>query len=73
MLKAEVGNLKKILTMVAKAVFQLYTNLLIKEVHQPWNVIIKEQMESLPYTDIFGVKKRKSSGKTSESSVMLLT
>ncbi len=64
---AEVGNLKKKMTEASQAVFQLYANLLTEEVHQPWDIIIKEQMESSPHTDIFGVKQKKSPGKTSES------
>ena len=38
-LEAEVGNLKKKMT-TAQAVFQLHTNLLTREAHQPWNIII---------------------------------
>ena len=45
-LKAVVGNLKKKITTTAQAVFQLYANLLTKEAHQPWDIIVKEQMES---------------------------
>ena len=43
LLKAEVSNLKKQKTTMAKVVFQLYGNLLTKEVHQPWDIIMKEQ------------------------------
>ncbi len=64
LLKAEVVNLKKKMTTAAQAVFQLYANLLAKEVHQPWDIIVKEQTESLPYTNIYGVECRKSPGKT---------
>ncbi len=64
LLKAEVSNLKKKKTTAAQAVFQLYANLLTKEAHQPWDIIVKEQTESLSYTDIYGVKRRKSPGKT---------
>ncbi len=62
LLKAEVSNLKKKLTESTQAVSQLYTNLLTEEAHQPWDVIIKEQTESSLYTNIFGVKWRKSPG-----------
>ena len=55
------------MTMAAQAVFQLYANLLTKEAHQPWDIIVKEQMESSPYTDIYGVEHRKSPGKTTLS------
>ena len=55
------------MTTKAQAVFQLYANLLTKETLQPWVVIVKEQTDSLPYTDIFGVKQRKSLGKTTKS------
>ena len=67
LLKAEVSNLKKQKTTAAQAVFQLYANLLTKEVHQPWDVIVKEQTESSPYSDIFGVEWSKSPGKTPET------
>ncbi len=53
--------------MVAQAVFQLYANLLTEEEHQPWDIIVKEQMESLLYPDIFGVKQRKLLGKMTKS------
>ena len=67
LLKAEVGNLKKKLTISAQAVLQLYPNLLTEEEHQPWDIIVKEQTESSPYSNIFGVKWKKSPGKISES------
>ena len=60
-----VGNVMKKLTIAAQEVFQLDANLLTKEAHQPWDIIIKEQVESLLYTNIFGVEQRKSPGKTS--------
>ena len=53
LLKAEVGNLKKKMTTAAQAVFQLYANLLTEEARQPWDIIVKEQTESSPYTDIY--------------------
>ena len=52
MLKADVVNLKKEMTEEAQAVFQLYSNLLTEEACQPWDFIVKEQMEVLPYTNI---------------------
>ena len=67
LLKTEVGNLKKKMTTAAQAVLQLYANLLTEEARQPWDIIVKEQMESLPYTDIYGVERRKSPGKTTLS------
>ena len=67
LLKAEVGNLKKKMTTAAQAVFQLYANLLTEEARQPWDIIVKEQTESSPYTDIYGVERRKSPGKTTSS------
>eukprot|EP00804_Cyclotella_cryptica_P015762 CCRYP_013405-RA/>CCRYP_013405-RA protein AED:0.14 eAED:0.55 QI:0/0/0/1/1/1/2/0/303 len=48
-------------------VFQLYANLLTEEAFQPLELIVKEQMESSPFHDIFGVERKKSPGKTSES------
>ncbi len=45
------------------SVFQLHANLLTEEVHQPWDVIVKEQTESSPYTNTFGIKWTKSPGK----------
>ena len=51
----------------ALAVFQLYANLLTEEACQPWDLIVKEQTESSPFHDVFGVKKKKSPGKMSES------
>ena len=56
LLKAEVLNLKKQKTTVAQAVFQLYSNLLTKEACQPWDIIMKEQTELSPYTNIFRVE-----------------
>jgi hypothetical protein len=67
LLKAEVSNLKKKKTTAAQAVFQLYANLLTEEARQPWDVIVKEQTESSPYSDIFGVEWSKSPGKTPET------
>ena len=67
MLKAEVGNLKKKMTTAAQAVFQLYANLLTEEARQPWDIIVKEQTESSPYTNIYGVKRRKSPGTRTSS------
>eukprot|EP00804_Cyclotella_cryptica_P018031 CCRYP_008321-RA/>CCRYP_008321-RA protein AED:0.23 eAED:0.23 QI:0/-1/0/1/-1/1/1/0/282 len=51
----------------ALEVFQLYANLLTEEARQPWDLIVKEQMESTPFHDIFGVERKKTPGKTSES------
>eukprot|EP00804_Cyclotella_cryptica_P019427 CCRYP_006602-RA/>CCRYP_006602-RA protein AED:0.28 eAED:0.63 QI:0/0/0/1/1/1/2/0/305 len=51
----------------ALEVFQLYANLLTEEARQPWDLIVKEQTESTPFHDIFGVERKKSPGKTSES------
>eukprot|EP00804_Cyclotella_cryptica_P027657 CCRYP_010276-RA/>CCRYP_010276-RA protein AED:0.33 eAED:0.71 QI:0/0/0/1/1/1/2/0/171 len=51
----------------ALEVFQLYANLLTEEARQPWDLIVKEQTESSPFHDIFGVERKKSPGKTSES------
>ena len=67
MLKAEEVNLKEKMIKVAQAVFQLYANLLTEKARQPWDVIVKEQMESSSYSDIFGVKWKKSPGKMSKS------
>ncbi len=67
MFKAEVSNIKKQKTTMVQAVFQLYGNLLTKEARQPWDVIVKEQTELSPYTNIFGVEWPKSPGKTPES------
>ena len=66
-LKAEMLALKSKMTDSALAVFQLYANLLTEEARQPWDLIVKEQTESAPFHDIFGVEKKKSPGKTSES------
>ena len=44
---------------MAQEVIQLYANLLTEEACWPWEVIVKEQMESLLYTDIYGVKHKK--------------
>ena len=52
------------MTMTAQAVFQLYANLLTEEANQPWVIIVKEKMESLQYTNIYRVKRRKPPGKT---------
>eukprot|EP00804_Cyclotella_cryptica_P028302 CCRYP_013174-RA/>CCRYP_013174-RA protein AED:0.56 eAED:0.62 QI:0/0/0/1/1/1/2/0/269 len=44
------------------------TNLaLTEEARQHWDLIVKEQKESSPFHDIFGVKRKKSPGKTSKS------
>ena len=66
LLKAKVVSLKEIMTDAAQAVFQLYTNLLIEEPHQPMNFSIKKQMELFPYIDIFGVEQKKSLGHPSQ-------
>jgi hypothetical protein len=55
------------MTDLALEVFQLYVNLLTEEARQPWDLIVKDQMESYPFHDIFGVERKKSPGKTSES------
>eukprot|EP00804_Cyclotella_cryptica_P021932 CCRYP_000875-RA/>CCRYP_000875-RA protein AED:0.45 eAED:0.45 QI:0/-1/0/1/-1/1/1/0/75 len=34
----------------ALEVFQLYANLLTEEARQPWDLIVKEQTESTPFT-----------------------
>eukprot|EP00804_Cyclotella_cryptica_P002230 CCRYP_020440-RA/>CCRYP_020440-RA protein AED:0.37 eAED:0.37 QI:0/-1/0/1/-1/1/1/0/149 len=59
--------LKAKMTDSALEVFQLYANLLTEEARQPWDLIVKEQTESTPFHDIFGVERKKSPGKTSES------
>eukprot|EP00804_Cyclotella_cryptica_P023564 CCRYP_011915-RA/>CCRYP_011915-RA protein AED:0.45 eAED:0.45 QI:0/0/0/0.5/1/1/2/0/228 len=51
------------MTDLTLAVFQLYTNLLTEEARQPWDLIVKEQTESNPFHNIFGVKWKKSPGK----------
>eukprot|EP00804_Cyclotella_cryptica_P006016 CCRYP_000260-RA/>CCRYP_000260-RA protein AED:0.24 eAED:0.58 QI:0/0/0/1/1/1/3/0/279 len=51
----------------ALEVFQLYANLLTEEARQPWDLIVKEQTESSPFHNIFGVERKKSPGKTSKS------
>eukprot|EP00804_Cyclotella_cryptica_P025729 CCRYP_002927-RA/>CCRYP_002927-RA protein AED:0.41 eAED:0.41 QI:0/-1/0/1/-1/1/1/0/76 len=40
------------MTDLALEVFQLYANLLTEEARQPWDLIVKEQMESSPFHDI---------------------
>eukprot|EP00804_Cyclotella_cryptica_P011490 CCRYP_017058-RA/>CCRYP_017058-RA protein AED:0.39 eAED:1.00 QI:0/-1/0/1/-1/1/1/0/314 len=55
------------MTDLALEFFQLYANLLTEEARQPWDLIVNEQMESSPFHDIFGVERKKSPGKTSES------
>ena len=66
-LKADMLALRTKMTDSALAVFQLYANLLTEEARQPWDLIVKEQTESSPFHDVFGVEKKKSPGKTSES------
>eukprot|EP00804_Cyclotella_cryptica_P026564 CCRYP_020447-RA/>CCRYP_020447-RA protein AED:0.15 eAED:0.20 QI:0/-1/0/1/-1/1/1/0/387 len=66
-LKADMLALKAKMTDSALEVFQLYANLLTEEARQPWDLIVKEQTESMPFHDIFGVERKKSLGKTSES------
>eukprot|EP00804_Cyclotella_cryptica_P029174 CCRYP_005340-RA/>CCRYP_005340-RA protein AED:0.42 eAED:1.00 QI:0/-1/0/1/-1/1/1/0/448 len=65
--KADMLALRTKMTNSAREVFQLYANLLTAEARQPWDLIVKEQMESSPFHDIFGVKRKKSPGKMSES------
>eukprot|EP00804_Cyclotella_cryptica_P011196 CCRYP_007725-RA/>CCRYP_007725-RA protein AED:0.19 eAED:0.50 QI:0/0/0/1/1/1/2/0/254 len=55
------------MTDLALEVFQLYANLPTEEARQPWDLIVKEQTESTPFHDIFGVERKKSPGKTSKS------
>ncbi len=55
------------MTTATQAVFQLYTNLLTEEACQPWDIIVKEQMVSLSYINIYGVEHKKSPGKTTSS------
>eukprot|EP00804_Cyclotella_cryptica_P007125 CCRYP_014513-RA/>CCRYP_014513-RA protein AED:0.12 eAED:0.65 QI:0/0/0/1/1/1/2/0/396 len=66
-LKADMLALKAKMTDSALEVFQLYANFLTEEARQPWDLIVKEQTESTPFHDIFGVERKKSPGKTSES------
>ena len=66
-LKADMLALRTKMTDSALEVFQLYANLLTEEARQPWDLIVKEQTESSPFHDIFGVERKKSPGKTSES------
>eukprot|EP00804_Cyclotella_cryptica_P021700 CCRYP_012865-RA/>CCRYP_012865-RA protein AED:0.10 eAED:0.80 QI:0/0/0/1/1/1/3/0/405 len=66
-LKADMLALRTKMTDSALEVFQLYANLLTEEAHQPWDLIVKKQTESSPFHSIFGVKRKKSPGKTSES------
>jgi hypothetical protein len=66
-LKADMLALRTKMTDSALEVFQLYANLLTEEARQPWDLIVKEQTESNPFHDIFGVERKKSPGKTSES------
>eukprot|EP00804_Cyclotella_cryptica_P009652 CCRYP_011204-RA/>CCRYP_011204-RA protein AED:0.19 eAED:0.19 QI:0/-1/0/1/-1/1/1/0/292 len=65
--KGRHARLKDKMTDSALEVFQLYANLLTEEARQPWDLIVKEQTESSPFHDIFGVERKKSPGKTSES------
>eukprot|EP00804_Cyclotella_cryptica_P002466 CCRYP_019178-RA/>CCRYP_019178-RA protein AED:0.09 eAED:0.81 QI:0/0/0/1/1/1/2/0/443 len=67
LLKADMLALRTKMTDSALEVFQLYANLLTEEARQPWDLIVKEQTESSPFHDIFGVERKKSPGKTSES------
>eukprot|EP00804_Cyclotella_cryptica_P006309 CCRYP_010148-RA/>CCRYP_010148-RA protein AED:0.43 eAED:1.00 QI:0/0/0/1/1/1/2/0/386 len=64
-LKADMLALRTKMTDSALEVFQLYANLLTEEACQPWDLIVKEQTESSPFHDIFGVERKKSPGKTS--------
>eukprot|EP00804_Cyclotella_cryptica_P010182 CCRYP_013808-RA/>CCRYP_013808-RA protein AED:0.11 eAED:0.65 QI:0/0/0/1/1/1/2/0/398 len=67
-LKAGMLALRTKMTDSALEVFRLYANLLTEEARQPWDLIVnKEQTESSPFHDIFGVERKKSPGKTSES------
>eukprot|EP00804_Cyclotella_cryptica_P019135 CCRYP_020878-RA/>CCRYP_020878-RA protein AED:0.08 eAED:0.80 QI:0/0/0/1/1/1/3/0/430 len=66
-LKADMLALRTKMTDSALEVFQLYANLLTEEACQPWDLIVKEQTESSPFHNIFGVERKKSPGKTSES------
>eukprot|EP00804_Cyclotella_cryptica_P010317 CCRYP_012251-RA/>CCRYP_012251-RA protein AED:0.18 eAED:0.18 QI:0/-1/0/1/-1/1/1/0/271 len=70
-LKADMLALWKKLTESALEVFQLYANLLTEEARQPWDLIVKEQTESSPFQDIFGVERKKSPGKTSRRCQLL--
>ena len=65
--KAEVVNLKKEMNNLAHEIFHLNSNLLTEKAHQPCDIIVKEQTEFSPYTNIFGVEWKKSLDKMKES------
>eukprot|EP00804_Cyclotella_cryptica_P007670 CCRYP_015256-RA/>CCRYP_015256-RA protein AED:0.43 eAED:1.00 QI:0/-1/0/1/-1/1/1/0/240 len=50
-LKANMIVLRTKMTNSALEVFQLYANLLTEEARQPWDLIVKEEMESTPFHD----------------------
>ena len=53
--------------MVGAQIFQLYANLLFDEFHQPWDKIIKAQMEIAPWADLKGELHKEQGKKTWES------
>jgi hypothetical protein len=47
--------------------FQLYTNLLAVDAKYAWNMIIQEQTQSDPYTDLQGVSRKGPRGYSHKS------
>ena len=49
---------------VGMQIFQLYGNLLTDEVRQPWEKIVKAQINTTPWEDLRGEVHEKKTGKT---------
>jgi len=62
-----VGEARAKAEVIGTHIFQLYANLLSDESCQPWDKIVKAQMESAPQEDLKGELYSKKGGKTWES------
>ena len=51
-----VAQVNEAVESIANQVFQLYSNLLTEEARRPWNKILGEQIDCVPWIDLFGVE-----------------